>query len=493
MSSSADLRHPASLVPRSSHNRDLVHLMCQPVSYDMIQYIARQTTRVIKLADDPPCGSSGDSGLPSPPPTPHKESFDRPPKSPCLPSLQDFIVIICQSSHVQVPTLLTTLIYLERLKHKLPKAAQGACASPLSSFRSARAHPVDVCAGMPCTRHRVFLATLIVAAKYLNDSSPKNKNWMAYARLFELAEINLMEKQLLYLLDYDLRFSEEDTLLHFAAFLPKQRTASESCAKDTRAAAVTRAKARVQAHVTMPPTPPHDTPSPALPQSASSLAGVQNFVKRLSSAYLSVPTEDTSRPRTLSRESSRSTLSASEESEAGLTSDSGSSSPSSSEVSEEESSEYEVEIRDGSDSEILERKFLLQPVPSYAYRQGRKVSTASTCTIRSDATAIDVKRMCSGPMLSPPLRPGLGRGGAAMRSNSYSHEGSTVLPSSTSSSIARTAASGGFLSRMFGGAIKSQDKDDCSDGHGASGTFRRLAHSRSTLFRSQPQPQVVDV
>lgn len=30
---------------------------------------------------------------------------------------------------------------------------------------------------MHCTRHRVFLATLIVAAKYLNDSSPKSESF----------------------------------------------------------------------------------------------------------------------------------------------------------------------------------------------------------------------------------------------------------------------------------------------------------------------------
>jgi hypothetical protein len=72
---------------------------------------------------------------------------------------------------------------------------------------------------MHCTRHRVFLATLIVAAKYLNDSSPKNKHWTRYAALFSLAEVSLMEKQLLYLLDYDLRMTEDELIIHFQPFL----------------------------------------------------------------------------------------------------------------------------------------------------------------------------------------------------------------------------------------------------------------------------------
>lgn len=69
---------------------------------------------------------------------------------------------------------------------------------------------------MPCTRHRVFLATLICAAKNLNDSSPKNKHWAKYAQMFSQAEVNLMEKQLLYLLDYDLSITE-DELCHYAS------------------------------------------------------------------------------------------------------------------------------------------------------------------------------------------------------------------------------------------------------------------------------------
>ena len=136
---------------------------------------------------------------------------------------------------------------------------------------------------MPCTRHRVFLATLIAAAKYLNDSSPKNKHWAAFAQLFDPAEVNLMEKQLLFLLDYDLRFDQAEAIKHFAPFMAKRTEA----AKETRAAAVTRVKARVQAQISLHPTPPHDVVTiPVPPVSAAS--GVQSLVKRLSFTYLSL-------------------------------------------------------------------------------------------------------------------------------------------------------------------------------------------------------------
>lgn len=171
-----------------------------PVSKDMISYLAVKAANVIKC-------ESNTALPPTPPSTPPSSDVEldfSALKQPALPTLEEFITSTVDRSRVQVPTLMSSLVYLQRLQKRLPPVAKG----------------------MRCTVHRIFLASLILAAKNLNDSSPKNKHWARYSVVkgfdgfgFSLTEVNLMEKQLLFLLDWDLRITTEDLYEHLDPFI----------------------------------------------------------------------------------------------------------------------------------------------------------------------------------------------------------------------------------------------------------------------------------
>lgn len=220
----------------------LEQFVYQPVGRDMIAYLAEAAQNVIAC----------DSNLMPPAPVDSRNLPPTPPRSPeprtvrsedgCLPTLEEFITQLVVSSNVQVPTLMSTLVYLTRLKSKLQPMARG----------------------LRCTTHRIFLAALILAAKYLNDSSPKNKHWANYSNIntemysfgFSRTEVNLMEKQLLFLLEWDLRITEEDLYRELDDFLePLRHKIAERHAKKLRHREEKRRREELQAAPRYP-TPP---------------------------------------------------------------------------------------------------------------------------------------------------------------------------------------------------------------------------------------------
>lgn len=281
---------------------------------------------------------------------------------------------------------------------------------------------------MPCTRHRVFLATLIVTAKYLNDSSPKNIHWSNYAVLFDVAEINLMEKQLLYLLDYELRFDEEEVCKLFAPFMisPTESSLTTRVSAVNKVAKAGKARAEAQQQSQPLSTPIEDkepqhpvqahlattTPGEAgssLPISSSSSSSlslaVRGIARKLSTAHLRQPAVTATLYSSLSTDTSASNASSASDISS-LVEDTGSCSSSSgwtsngSDAEDEAFNDYQnVGIVEPSSSSsqlgrtiplsaalagpgAMNKPFSLRPIHTHAY----KANKASTPNGKNDIT-----------------------------------------------------------------------------------------------------------
>ncbi|CCG21363.1 Pcl2 cyclin [Candida orthopsilosis Co 90-125] len=168
----------------------------QPVNLDMINFLVSTTNSIIQVKPQQPqqlpspaSYSSSSSSMSS---TSEIISINPPI------TLTQFIKNLIKYSNVQTPTLMATLVYLNKLRNYLPANA----------------------VGMETTRHRIFLSALIVAAKSLNDSSPLNKHWTKYTDgLLTLQEINLAERELISILNWNINITQEELIYTLQPFL----------------------------------------------------------------------------------------------------------------------------------------------------------------------------------------------------------------------------------------------------------------------------------
>ncbi|GEQ72257.1 hypothetical protein JCM33374_g5944 [Metschnikowia sp. JCM 33374] len=164
---------------------DALHIFARkPVSTAMVEILAATTSSVIQVKPTKKTYNAVGNLLVAP----TQENV----------TLQKFIGRLISYSNVQTPTLMTSLVYLNRLRNILPGNA----------------------VGMETTRHRIFLASLILSAKTLNDSSPLNKHWTKYTDgLLTNQEVNSAERELISLLKWDLRVSEAELVVVLQPFL----------------------------------------------------------------------------------------------------------------------------------------------------------------------------------------------------------------------------------------------------------------------------------
>ena len=355
------------------------------------------------------------------------------------------------------------------------------------------------------------MATLIIAAKYLNDSCPKNIHWAKYTGYFGVFEITRAEVELLTILDYDLRFDEAEACYHFAPFM-------RAGVREKRAAAVslvTKAGlARAQAQ--MPPTPPREKPS-----QSGSLSSVQGLVKRLSSVCLSSAVTACASPA--QRNPSASSSIQSTPSFKSDSSDMSSAADSDSEWPLISDSAIDARVHGMEQQQIPPTNFHLKPVPVHAYRRLRKNSTPASSS--SDAESTERPRSTNPASSTPPSTLSaltirlvnapedatleLENSGTVSGLPSRSVSWGSLLKNDTKG-LTRTGTihsrkEGGFLSRMWGVATRGiherADKQDLLNRldiveHEAqeeyeTGAIRHVTHSRSAIIRAQSQEYLV--
>ncbi|EIW60331.1 uncharacterized protein TRAVEDRAFT_145635 [Trametes versicolor FP-101664 SS1] len=172
--------HPASLVDSTSHSPALLELIEISLGRNLIEHIVDTVAETVDYALGRPSSSTRGRSM-----SRHSEQT----------KFTKFVTDVISKAEVKVPALLVTLVYINRAKPHIQIALE------------------------QWAHERVFLGALILANKYLNDSTLKNVHWALCTGVFGKRDIGRIEREFLDVLDFELGVSESDLLAHHDALL----------------------------------------------------------------------------------------------------------------------------------------------------------------------------------------------------------------------------------------------------------------------------------
>ncbi|KAG6840199.1 hypothetical protein C0991_008255 [Blastosporella zonata] len=173
-SSSSSSIHHASLVDSSRHSPALLELIELKITRPIIEYVVDCVVDTVDFAMGRPSSSRGRAVA----------------RRPEHAKFTTFVTNIITRAEVTTPTLLASLVYIDRAKPHLHIALE------------------------EWALERVFLGAIIVASKYLNDSTLKNVHWALCTGVFGKRDVGRIEREFLDVLNFELGIREDDLLSH---------------------------------------------------------------------------------------------------------------------------------------------------------------------------------------------------------------------------------------------------------------------------------------
>jgi len=173
--------HPASQVDPATHSQALVDLLELDISREVIEYVVDSVVETVDFA----------MGRKPAPPSSRGKVARRPEHTKFI----TFVTNVLTRAEVTTPTLLAALVYIDRAKPHLHIGLE------------------------QWALERVFLGSIIVASKYLNDSTLKNVHWALCTGVFGKRDVGRIEREYLEVLNFELGISEADLLSHHQGLL----------------------------------------------------------------------------------------------------------------------------------------------------------------------------------------------------------------------------------------------------------------------------------